>query len=119
MALVNYYPITDPTDFDNLFVHMRNCIIWGTLETELYTSRVTNGGYTVTLDNCLYKSKDALQKDVVQNNCIANQDPKFADNYRLQNGSPAIDKGLSIPTVTDDLDGKARSGTPDIGCYEY
>jgi hypothetical protein len=123
MALINYYPPTDPTTYGSLFAHLRNCIIWGSLETELYTNKVVNGGYTVTLDNCLYKSKDALESGIVENSCIANQDPKFVDyntgNFRLQSGSPAIDKGLTIPAITDDLDGKARNGTPDIGCYEY
>ncbi|MBK9797853.1 MAG: right-handed parallel beta-helix repeat-containing protein [Holophagaceae bacterium] len=42
-------------------------------------------------------------------------------DYHLAPGSPAIDKGQTLPSVTQDLEGKARpAGTAsDIGVYEY
>lgn len=49
-------------------------------------------------------------------------DPLFvsasAGNYHLQTGSPAIGKGVPVPCVTDDLDGKARSSRPTLGAFE-
>lgn len=54
---------------------------------------------------------------------IVGQDPKFVDlkiyNFRLQNTSPAINKGLSFSGRTKDADGKSIVGAPDIGAYEY
>lgn len=50
-------------------------------------------------------------------NCY--QDPKFVDmangDFRLQSSSPARDKGILIPGVTDGYTGSA----PDIGALEY
>jgi hypothetical protein len=41
-------------------------------------------------------------------------------DFRVQDGSPAIDGGIQVPTVTDDLMGTVRTlGTgPDLGAYE-
>ncbi|MBI1192535.1 MAG: hypothetical protein GC205_05100 [Bacteroidetes bacterium] len=57
-------------------------------------------------------------------NCIFNESPLFVDrserNYRLDEGSPAIDAGFDIGLGLD-LDGNVRpfAGTlPDIGAYE-
>jgi hypothetical protein len=44
-----------------------------------------------------------------------------AGNYLLLPGSPAINAGQALPSVTTDLNGAARSAGPasDIGCYGY
>ena len=44
-----------------------------------------------------------------------------AANYHLLAGSPAIDKGQTIASVTTDLDGNKRpqGAASDIGCYEF
>lgn len=130
MSLVNYVKIGDEVYGGELYAYLRNCIIWGTLDNELFPKALGTGGYDVTLQNCLIKRNDPMPAEVKNvTNCIFNQDPKFVDyttgNYKLQSGSPAIDKGMIInatsltPAVTDDLDGKSRGGNPDIGCYEY
>jgi len=50
-------------------------------------------------------------------------DPVFVDennkNFRLQAGSPAIDKGIAAGAPAKDLDGKPRDSKPDMGSYEY
>jgi parallel beta-helix repeat protein len=40
------------------------------------------------------------------------------NNYQLKAGSPAIAAGISLPQVTDDIDGTPRPAHPSIGCYE-
>lgn len=40
-------------------------------------------------------------------------------DFTLQYNSPAIDAGVSIPSVTTDILGNPIYGTPDIGPYEY
>ena len=63
---------------------------------------------------------------VTTTNIISNQDPLFEMidgqkqlyNFRLQAGSPAINKGFASG-VNSDLDGNARpQGLPDLGAYE-
>jgi uncharacterized repeat protein (TIGR02059 family) len=46
-------------------------------------------------------------------------DPLFisATDYHLQAGSPAIGKGVSIPEVTMDFEGKPINNPPDIGSF--
>ncbi|MEK8128029.1 DNRLRE domain-containing protein [Paenibacillus filicis] len=56
---------------------------------------------------------------VKSHNLVAGLDPLFADpahhDFRLQTGSPAIDAGRVIASITDGYSGTA----PDIGAYEY
>ena len=44
-----------------------------------------------------------------------------ANNYHLAAGSPAIDRGQTLPGVNADLEGNVRpqGASSDIGCYEY
>jgi hypothetical protein len=42
-----------------------------------------------------------------------------AGDYRLQQGSPAINHGTPSGAPVDDITGMLRDSTPDIGAYEY
>jgi hypothetical protein len=47
------------------------------------------------------------------------EDPLLWGDYRLREGSPALDEGLNIGWLTTDLDGKPRSWDEyDLGAYE-
>lgn len=48
------------------------------------------------------------------------KDPLLTADYRLRSGSPAVDKGLTIPWLTVDLEGTTRpqGGAYDIGAFE-
>ena len=111
----------------NLTAHFTNCIFWGengSVENEIVTGKQGTGIFDITLTNCLWKAKTEVP-DITKVNSIVNQDPLFDSvdvqnkvfNFRLKTGSPAIDKGVVSP-VTIDLDGKLRTGIPDIGSYE-
>ena len=105
-----------------------NCIFWGdygTVENEVVTGKQGSGTYSVRFDHSLWKVK-STPSNVTSTNMIANQYPLFDSvntskryfNFRLREGSPAINKGA--PTALPfDLDGRTRSaGIPDLGCYE-
>lgn len=127
MALLNYRDI-DNTSYvaGPLLAVLTNCVVWGSLETEFIAN--SRGDITkpetmfdVTLNNCLVKNKDGIPKDVKAVSTKVNEDPLFKDynmwDYRPAQGSPLINAGVINGLLTD-LDGKARDGQPDIGCYE-
>ncbi len=51
---------------------------------------------------------------------MVNSDPTLDNTYHLLLGSPCVDAGINIASITNDLDGTARASTNifDIGCYE-
>lgn len=126
VGILNYFPIDDVNYISGALqqTSLRNCVIWGSLETELLIDKRDTAPYELTLENCLVKVKDGIPAYVTQQNCIVNEDPQFENyqdwNYRPKAGSPLIDKGVVLsPPVTTDIDGNQRSALPDIGCYEF
>jgi parallel beta-helix repeat protein len=78
-------------------------------------SVVSKGGNFVT---------DAtLDAYFVANSDLNGSDPLFVDpgnfNYKLQAGSPCIDKGVANGAPLVDILGNPRVGLPDIGAYEF
>ncbi len=106
----------------------RNCIFWGEngiVEDEVVVTKKGGGTFNVNFDYNLWKVK-TTPANIISNQIINNQQPQFDSintskhyySFRLQTGSPAINKGINAG-VTYDLDGKARPlGLPDLGCFE-
>lgn len=113
---------------NNLTASFKNCIIWaqnGLADDEVVADKQAGANFTVSFDNCLWKAKNS-PSNVTANNIISNQDPLFDSlnvekrlfNFRLKDGSPAINKGVNAGILLD-LDGATRPvGLPDMGCYE-
>jgi hypothetical protein len=124
MAILNYRA-TSQTDFigADLKAELKNCIIYGSLDNEIFFDKKDNFLANVTLQNCLIKSVDPIAGFVNNSNNISNQDPLFKDiskdDYHLLEGSPAIGTGVTAGSISIDLDGKTRATPPSIGCYEY
>ncbi len=114
---------------DTTTANIYNNIIWGNTATSengediyLQTDGDNNGvGATVNLYNNDYTDLDYSDADNLTLADNINQDPLFANNLRIQAGSPCIDAGLNAaPSVpADDIDGNARVNPPDIGAHEY
>jgi hypothetical protein len=128
MAILNYYPISQ-TDYRsaNLTADIKNCIIYGSLENEVYFDKKNDAAATVSIGNCLLKSKDPIPAFISQNANKVNQDPLFADyskgDFHLTEASPAVNAGVAAGTINTDLDGITRPNppatAPAIGCYEF
>jgi len=107
----------------NLNAVLRNCIIYGSLENELYCDMKPGANLNINLQACLAKA-DSIPSFVKNNLCQLNKDPMFKNvatwDYHYTAGSPAIDAGVTVP-LTDDLEGKPRphGSAYDLGCYEY
>lgn len=123
MAVLNYYPVSQ-TQYTSapLTADIRNCIIYGSLENEVFFDRKPDNTASVNLDHCLLKSVDPIPAFVTGGSNKINQDPQYVDytkdDYHLQESSPAKAAGQSIPGITTDIDGKPRNNPPSMGCYE-
>ena len=106
---------------------MDNCIVYGQQEEEFGTSL---SGATVDtnyiIDHCLLRTAKFSNASSCFNGCIFNEDPLFVDyrSFDMHLGdilSPAIGTGNPIigAQVPYDLEGKSRTGAPDLGAYQY
>lgn len=123
VAVLNYRDISlteyVAADLNALF---RNCIIYGSLDDELFLNQKGNSAYNVKMENCLYRKTSAINNAVLIN-CISNEDPQFEDinkwDYHVKNTSPANNAGKQIALYPIDMEGNVRDpSTPTIGCYE-
>ena len=128
LYISNYVQAGGRVYADNLSAVFTNCIVWaenGTAENEVVTDKQGAAPFNVSFSNCLWKVK-TTPAAVVATNIINNQPPVFDSvnvtknfyNFRLKDGSPAINAGAPS-SLTIDLDGHPRSvGLPDLGAYE-
>jgi len=129
VRMSNYYYYKDdlgdhylPADLNASF---QNCIVYGSLDNELDRDSRNIAAFNYTFDHCNMKLADTvLTTNSHFLSVQKNQDPKFKnvdyekDDYHLDTGSPCIDAGIPNGIFLD-LDGKTRTGNPDIGCYEF
>lgn len=101
-----------------------NCIIYGTLDDEIKFDSITSpqDSMSYAFVNCLLKTTQSFSGKRIPNS-IANKDPLFyntaADNYRINNGSPAQNNGnpnfaTMYPTSLDNLPWSSIN----MGAYE-
>jgi hypothetical protein len=117
---------TPPATLNAIF---RNCIFWGegggVVKNEVVVEKIGSTSFNVVFDNNLWRVENPPANAMI-NNVINNQPPLFDSvntssrfyNFRLQSGSPAINKGMNAGVFID-LDGNTRPvGLPDLGAYE-
>jgi len=125
ILLNNYYEGAD----GNIYVrnleeaNFTNCIIDGSLSTEVSFQEQELGAFNYTFDHCLIKLDPTISTDNTHyQNAIINQSPKFKDNlegdFHLAEDSPAIDSGNNSTDDTSDIEGNPRNNA-DIGAYEF
>ena len=126
VLLNNYYEGVDGNIYvrDLESANFYNCIIDGSLSTELSLQNQESGMFNYLFDHCLIK----LENDEETNsfnyiNPIVNQivkfENKFEGNFHLTKDSPAINAGKNTDIISD-LEGVLRAtATPDLGAYEF
>jgi len=139
--LLNNFYCTDPlctegARFNALQATVRNSILVGSSTDECWIVDATpEDPMQMQLDmrNNLVVVDDLLDPsrypDFLTSVCLdcfqwANRDPLFLDlpkdDYHLDSLSVARSRGIPIPGLADDLEGKPRDPvTPDLGCYEF
>lgn len=127
LAITDFIKVGDVITSADLDAKFTNCIFWGgngTVDDEAVVLRQGTGNFTVNFTYCIWKMKTA-PSEVTATGIINNRDPMFEEiettknqyNFRLKEGSPAINSGINNGVLTD-LDGKERLNIPDIGAYE-
>ncbi len=108
-------------------VNFTNCMIWGSEEEEYVQDTLPNSNFEITFDHCIVRTTLPLHGS----DNITGTDPFFPQfiapgaaepderDYRLEETSPAIDRGTTISGIMTDLDGLPRDAQPDVGAYEY
>ncbi len=107
----------------------QNCIFWGEeggmVANEVQVAKEGNAAFQLTFDHVLWRVQQEPAAATIHN-AINHQSPEFEMvdpapkifSFRLQESSPAIDKG-SHSSVTLDIEGNPRPvGLPDLGAYE-
>ena len=93
----------------------------GTAITESdYNNLYTTGSHIGYWIDQIYESLEAFQTASGKEEHSINVAPGYFSDSDLHTNSPWLDNsGISIAEVTEDIDGDARAGTPDIGADEY
>ncbi len=122
VSLVNYLPIGNGVYYSgNLSASLNNCIVYGSLDSEIYCDSLAGATASVYLGHCLMKTGSYFGRFVTLENCIRNSNPLFKDqnnyDFHITAGSPAIGAADPILNPGMDLDGKPYSF--DIGCYQH
>jgi hypothetical protein len=133
VAILNYYSPDGRTYYyGDLNAVMRNCVVYGSMDSEMICDAAPQAAANLRLDHCLLKPGIIIPDFVHMTNCIISQTPEFKNDplfknnnsgdFHLKAGSPAINAGVSVPNIgSKDLDGNSRvdgSGI-DLGCYEF
>ncbi|MCS6823592.1 MAG: hypothetical protein NZ529_04790 [Cytophagaceae bacterium] len=101
-----------------LYCRSINTIVWGNRADEIQNQNTASANWGVAYRNCLLKTTSLP----VGSGNLLNIDPKFENeskkDYRLKAGSPAVDAGIPMASISTDIEGKLRDYHPDVGAYE-
>ena len=101
---------------------LQNCIITGSLPTEMAIDTIQMQGVTINFDfnHCLIQSEE-IQTDSFYQNILWNENPNFTNTIELDFSFPnsAIQNEQGInSSVVSDIFGNPRNNPPDVGAIE-
>jgi len=125
-AVVNWLQISSTQYiYADLNAVFRNCIVWGSLDSELLADTTGSAGLyhaRLVFDHCDLK-KGTIQEPFAQFPGCVTTDPGFKDpndlDYHITGTSGAHGAGTASFAPSTDMTGASWGGTPDIGCYKY
>ena len=128
--LVNNYLITENSGLIYpTYTRFTNCLIYGSEEDEFVIDTIEGYPFDeLILDHCIVNLSEDNEPLITPHlsNSQVNADPLFNDyfvrDYRLKEGSPAINAGTNVLLYSDDFRNAGdslRYDGFDIGAYEY
>jgi hypothetical protein len=116
-------------------ITIENSIVWGSIEEELFFANSSNYLAGITVRNSVLRTKEyqsatdnAGKPGLGRNGNLINVNPKFrrtpenaasAYDYRLDTLSPASNRAVPLPGLSNDLRNQLRSSNaPDPGAFE-
>lgn len=125
VAVLNYFRLSQTQIyFGDLTALMQNCVVYGSLDSEIICDSSVRAAASLTVDNCLLRMGTVREDFIHFNSTIFNTNPMFKDehneDFHLKESSPAKGAG-KVPVLggLKDLDGNDWGGLYDIGCYKY
>ncbi len=101
---------------------LQNCIISGTLPTEMAIDTIQMQGITINFNfnHCFIKNEE-IQTDVFYQNILWNSNPNFTNtnefDFSFPNSAIQNEQGINSSVVSD-IFGNPRNNPPDIGAIE-
>ena len=100
-----------------------NCIFYGNAASEFQIDTLEGFEMDFQFNACLIKREEIYDYDNYSESVIWNVNPQFVDpfmdDFHLLESSPCINSGDAAYSNAADIEAKPRSGSPDIGFYEY
>lgn len=103
---------------DDLFLQLRNSIIWGSQSEEFLLSAAGGQAVVANIQNNILRTElDISNNFISQEFNFPGFSDVFSNDYSLDTLAFAQDKGLNLG-ITRDITGAKRNGPPDIGAFE-
>jgi hypothetical protein len=123
VAILNYFT-PDGTNyyFGDLTAVMHNCIVYGSLDSEIICDTSSRANASLLMDHCILKMGRIREPFITFIDSIFS-DPMFknpsAGDFTLRAGSPAINTGTATGAARGltNLRDSSLGILPDIGCY--
>ncbi len=121
IAFTNFFESAGLSFQEPLSVRIRNSILWGSLDEEIFIFDAPGQSFSLQISHSLIRTQQMTFFE--GNDNVLNQNPRFVApffyDYQPDSLSPARDAGWVIPTILQDILGRARDGRPDMGAFEY
>jgi hypothetical protein len=103
--------------------NLKNCLVVDSLTNTIKEgAAVTTNCINCMVDDTVFADQ-TFDDETGSHDSLNGGSVTFTGVFRLAAGDAAIDQGADLsadtPAVSDDIDGKARGATYDIGCSEY
>ena len=104
---------------NNMFIDGVTGVTYSSCTNQVNATNLFWRGDSGSTSNSGYSSSGDVVNDNPDFVTYDNDTYNLTTAYKLQAGSPAIDAGTTVSSVTDDYEGESRTGTYEIGAFIY